>query len=106
MKLPWLLACYRMPVRQFVTSQRAGDLPVAGAVAHCTDHALSGIGLLVDSQPDISLFDMGIVIAELSELLGIQVNIMAEGAPPSRRDGVNCAMQCRCRRAVRPFVRR
>ncbi len=79
-----LLAQHRTKIRQVVAAHRATNPRVFGSVAHGEDVEGSDFDLLVDPQPRMSLFDLGAIIAELSELLGIKVDVATPAALPGR----------------------
>jgi predicted nucleotidyltransferase len=69
-------------VRQVVAAHRAENPRVFGSVAHGEDTEDSDLDLLVDPHDKMSLFDVGAIIAELSELLGIRVDVATPDALP------------------------
>ncbi len=79
-----LLAQHRAAIRQVVSAHRAENPRVFGSVAHGEDTEQSDLDILVDPQEQMSLFDLGAIIAELNELLGIQVDVATPGALPER----------------------
>ena len=79
-----LLAQHRAAIRQVVAAHRAANPRVFGSVVHGEDTEDSDLDLLVDPQPKMSLFDLGAIIAELNELLGIKVDVATPGALPER----------------------
>jgi uncharacterized protein len=79
-----LLAQHRAAIRQIVAAHRAENPRVFGSVAHGEDTEESDLDLLVDPQEKMSLFDLGAIIAELNELLGIRVDVATPRALPER----------------------
>ena len=79
-----LLAQHRETIRQVVAAHRATNPRVFGSVAHGEDTEASDLDLLVDPQEKMSLFDLGAIIAELNELLGIHVDVVTPNALPER----------------------
>ena len=77
-----LLAQHRMAIRQVVAVHRATNPRVFGSVARGADTEASDLDLLVDPQAQMSLFDVGAIIAELNELLGIRVDVATPSALP------------------------
>ena len=77
-----LLAEHRVAIRQVVAAHRAENPRVFGSVAHGEDTDDSDLDLLVDPHDKMSLFDVGAIIAELSELLGIRVDVATPHALP------------------------
>lgn len=79
-----LLALHRVAIRQVVAAHRAGNPRVFGSVVHGEDTEDSDLDILVDPLEKMSLFDLGAIIAELSELLGIRVDVATPSALPAR----------------------
>lgn len=52
---------------------------VFGSVLHGTDHQGSDLDLLVDPLPGTTLFDLGGLQEALTELLGINVDVLTAG---------------------------
>jgi uncharacterized protein len=77
-----LLSQHRSAIRQVVAAHRARNPRVFGSVAHGEDSEGSDLDLLVDPQDEMSLFDLGAIIAELNELLGIRVDVATPAALP------------------------
>jgi hypothetical protein len=77
-----LLARHRTAIRQVVAAHRVGNPRVFGSVVHGEDTEDSDLDLLVDPQERMSLFDLGAIIAELNELLGIRVDVATPAALP------------------------
>lgn len=77
-----LLAQHRMAIRQVVEAHRASNPRVFGSVVHGEDTEDSDLDILVDPQERMSLFDLGAIIAELNELLGIRVDVATPRALP------------------------
>jgi predicted nucleotidyltransferase len=82
MKPSELLARHRDTIRQVVATHRAGNPRVFGSVAHGEDTEDSDLDLLVEPQEQMSLFDLGAIITELNELLGIRVDVATPAALP------------------------
>lgn len=77
-----LLAQHRMAIRQIVAAHRAQNPRVFGSVVHGEDTEDSDLDLLVDPHEKMSLFDVGAIITEVSELLGIKVDVATPDALP------------------------
>ena len=77
-----LLAEHWVAIRQVVAAHRAENPRVFGSVAYGEDTEDSDLDLLVDPHDKMSLFDVGAIIAELSELLGIRVDVATPDALP------------------------
>ena len=82
MKPSELLAQHRVAIRRVVAAHRATNPRVFGSVAYGADTEASDLDLLVDPQEQMSLFDLGAIIAELNELLGIRVDVATPAALP------------------------
>ncbi|MGA3399991.1 MAG: nucleotidyltransferase family protein [Acetobacteraceae bacterium] len=76
------LARHRTTIREVVAAHRAGNPRVFGSVVHGEDTEDSDLDLLVDPQEQMSLFDLGAIIADLNELLGIRVDVATPAALP------------------------
>jgi predicted nucleotidyltransferase len=62
---------------------------VFGSVLHGTDTDGSDIDLLVDALPGATLFDLGGLLEELEDLLGVPVDLLTPADLPSQfRDHV------------------
>jgi|TARA_R110002051_G_scaffold84257_2_gene149196 hypothetical protein len=57
---------------------------VFGSVLHGQDTDGSDLDLLIDITEETSLFDVGAIRTELTELLGIEVDVLTPGALPDR----------------------
>jgi uncharacterized protein len=79
-----LLDQHRLAIRRVVSAHRAENPRVFGSVAHGEDTEASDLDILVDPQPRMSLFDLGAIIAELNELLGVPVDVATPAALPAR----------------------
>jgi hypothetical protein len=73
-----------MAIRQVVAAHRARNPRVFGSVVHGEDTEASDLDILVDPQDQMSLFDLGAIISELNELLGIRVDVATPAALPER----------------------
>jgi uncharacterized protein len=82
MKPSELLNQHRETIRQVVAAHRASNPRVFGSVVHGEDTESSDLDLLIDPGEGMSLFDMGAIIAELNELLGIEVDVVSARAMP------------------------
>ena len=77
-----LLAQHRTAIRHVVAAHRAENPRVFGSVVHGEDTEDSDLDILVDPQEKMSLFDLGAIITELSELLGIKIDVATPNALP------------------------
>lgn len=67
------LAENRVAIRGIVESHRAQNARVFGSVLHDMD-------ILVDPTPETTLFDISAIKRELSELLGVSVDVLTPNA--------------------------
>jgi predicted nucleotidyltransferase len=74
----------REAVRDAVSRHRAANPRVFGSAAQGTDRDGSDLDLLVDAQPDATLFDLGALQVTLEELLGIPVDLLTPAELPVR----------------------
>jgi len=83
------LDAHRSEVRGLIERFRVKNPRVFGSVLHGTDHENSDLDLLVDAPPGTTLFDLGGLQDELTELLGTNVDLKTPGdLPPRFRDKV------------------
>jgi predicted nucleotidyltransferase len=76
-------------VRDLVGRFCAANPRVFGSVRYGTDIDGSDIDLLVDTLPGATLFDLGGLLEELEELLGVPVDLLIPAdIPPQFRDQV------------------
>lgn len=89
MKPSEALAPHRAAIRHVVESHRACNARVFGSVLRGQDTSLSDLDILIDPTPDTTLLDIGAIRHELSELLGVQVDVLTPNAlPDAFRDQV------------------
>ena len=89
MKPSLALEGHREAVRRIVERHHAANARVFGSVLAGDDGDDSDLDLLVDPGPRMSLFDIGAIRAEVSELLGVPVDVVTPSALPERwRDRV------------------
>jgi hypothetical protein len=72
----------RQLIRDAVVRRRTANPRIFGSVLHGTDHEGSDIDILVDAFPDTTLFDLGGLQEELTEKLGVPVQILTPGDLP------------------------
>lgn len=72
----------RAAIRGIVESHRARNAWVFGSVLHGQDTEDSDLDILIDPTPHTSLFDIGAIRRELSELLGVSVDELTPNALP------------------------
>lgn len=78
------LAENRVAIRGIVESHRAQNARVFGSVLHDLDTVDSDLDILVDPTPETTLFDIGAIKRELSELLGVSVDVLTPNALPEK----------------------
>ena len=84
MKPSALYQQHRDSIRQIVERHHARNPRIFGSVLHGQDTDGSDLDILVDTTEDTSLFDVGAIRAELTELLGVEVDVLTPGALPDR----------------------
>lgn len=82
MKPSDLLQQHRAEVRQIALRHGMRSVSVFGSVLRGTDTEDSDLDLLVEPTPTTSTFDIGGVQFEVSELLGIRVDVLTPDALP------------------------
>jgi hypothetical protein len=70
----------REAIMQAAERRRLSDVRVFGSVARGQAVAGSDVDLLVHPAPDTSLFDLAGFQVEIEELLGIEVDVVSDGA--------------------------
>ena len=79
----------RKEIRRVVNAHRASNVRVFGSAAHGDDTDNSDLDILVDPTAETTLLDIGAIRHELSELLGIPVDVVTPMALPDKfRDSV------------------
>lgn len=80
MKPSEALKIHRDKIISIVEHNNATNPRVFGSVARGEDTEGSDLDLLVQNQPEMSLFDQCRIIHELENLLGVKVDIATPGA--------------------------
>lgn len=78
------LADHREAIRQVVASHNGRNVRVFGSVIRAEDCEGSDLDLLIDPTPETTLFDLGAIRHELSNLLGVQVDVLTPKSLPER----------------------
>ena len=84
MKPSELLNAHREAVRAIVESHRASNPRVFGSVARGEDTEESDLDILIDPTGGPSLFDIGAIYNELTDLLGVEVDVLTPNALPDK----------------------
>lgn len=83
------LYAHRRAIRLVVESHRAQNARIFGSAAHGEDTDTSDLDILIDPTPQTTLMDIGAIRHELSQLLGVPVDVLTPKAlPDSFRDRV------------------
>ncbi len=83
------LAEHREAIRRVVAEHRGANARVFGSVLRADDREGSDLDILIDPTPETTLFDIGAMRHELSNLLGVPVDVLTPRAlPGSFRDQV------------------
>lgn len=83
-----LLHEHRDRILEISAHHRARSVRVFGSVARGDSSETSDIDLLVDFEPDSSLFDLLHLTEELQELLGQQIDVVSTGGLKDRDDRI------------------
>jgi len=83
-KLSIALKHHREAIRQIVEHHHARNARIFGSALHGEDTDKSDLDILVDTTEETSLFDIGAIRMELTELLGVEVDVLTPGALPER----------------------
>ncbi|MFM2006100.1 MAG: hypothetical protein RLZZ09_1755 [Pseudomonadota bacterium] len=78
------LNLHRDRIREIVLSHRVTDPRVFGSVLHGDDTEDSDLDILVEPTPETTLFDIGAIQFELSELLPVAVDVLTPRALPEK----------------------
>ncbi len=72
----------RQAIREATKRFNAANPRVFGSVARGEDRADSDLDILVDTLPGTSLFDLGGLLEELKDILGVKVDLVTPGGLP------------------------
>ena len=75
---------HRDAIRQIVERHHAKNPRIFGSVLHGRDTDESDLDILIDTTEETSLFDVGAIRTELTELLGVEVDVLTPDALPDR----------------------
>ncbi|MCB2263789.1 MAG: nucleotidyltransferase family protein [Candidatus Thiosymbion ectosymbiont of Robbea hypermnestra] len=75
---------HRKAIRRIVEHHGARNPRVFGSALHGQDSEESDLDILIDTTWETSLFDVGAICSELTELLGVEVDVLTLGALPDR----------------------
>ncbi|WP_038035627.1 MULTISPECIES: nucleotidyltransferase family protein [unclassified Thioalkalivibrio] len=75
---------HRDAIRRVVERHHANNARVFGSVLRGQDTPDSDLDLLVDPTEETSLLDIGAIRVELTELLGVEVDVVTPGALPEK----------------------
>ena len=84
MKPSQRLNAHREAIRAIVAAHRASNPRVFGSVARGEDTEESDLDILVDPAGRMTLFDLGGILNDLTELLGVEVDVLTPGALPDK----------------------
>lgn len=84
MKPSVALQAHRPAIRAVVESHHAQNARVFGSVVHGNDGDGSDLDILVDPTPETTLLDIGAIRHELSQLLGVPVDVLTPNALPEQ----------------------
>ncbi len=89
MEYKTLLRNNRRKILETAARYGASHVCVFGSVARGTADEISDIDFLVNLSPDRSLFDLGGLLYELHQMLGVEVDVVTEdGLRPRIREKV------------------
>lgn len=75
---------HRQAIRDIALRHHVRDIRVFGSVLSGKDTEGSDLDLLVEPTDETTLLDIGAIQVKLSELLGIDVDILTPGALPEK----------------------
>jgi hypothetical protein len=79
-----LVSARRLEILDIANRYGAKNVRLFGSVARGDESLESDIDLLVELEPDRSLFDLGGLLFELQDLLGVHVDVVTEKGLRSR----------------------
>jgi predicted nucleotidyltransferase len=89
MDIAELLVAKKDDILQIAAKHGARNVRVFGSVARGEARPDSDVDFLVDMEPGRTLFDMGALLMDLRDLLGLNVDVVTEdGLKPRIRDRV------------------
>ncbi|MDP2606553.1 MAG: nucleotidyltransferase family protein [Deltaproteobacteria bacterium] len=89
MDIAQILETKKEDILQIAAKHGARNVRVFGSVARGEARPDSDVDFLVDMEPGRTLFDMGGLLMELRDLLGLQVDVVTEhGLKPRIRERV------------------
>jgi predicted nucleotidyltransferase len=84
MKPSEVLEKNRQAIRDATKRFNAANPRVFGSVARGEDRADSDLDILVDALPGTTLFDLGGLLEELQDILGVKVDLVTPGGLPDK----------------------
>lgn len=84
MKPSEVLQVHREEIRKIILNHRVTNARVFGSVSRGEDTENSDLDILVDPCKETTLFDIAAIRYELSELLGISVDVLTPKALPAK----------------------
>ncbi len=84
MKPSTVLEQHRERIRRIVECHNARNARFFGSVLRNEDVEGSDLDILIDTTSETTLFDVGAIQAEISELLGVEVDVLTPGALPEK----------------------
>ncbi len=79
-----VLETNRVAIRNIAARHRVRSIRIFGSVLHGTDTEGSDLDLLVEPTAETTLLDIGKIQFEVSELLGVDVEVLTPGAVPEK----------------------
>jgi hypothetical protein len=75
---------HRDAIREIVERHHASNARFFGSVLRGDDTEESDLDILIDPTDETTLFDVGAIQVEISELLGVDVDVLTPGALPDK----------------------
>ena len=73
-----------LAIRQIVGAHRGANARVFGSVLRGVDTESSDLDILIDPTSETTLFDIGAIRHELTQLLGVRVDVLTPNALPEK----------------------
>ncbi len=84
MRPPAALESNRVAIRRIAEAHRTRNPRVFGSALYGDDPEGSDLDLLIDPTPEMSLVDIGAIRLELSNLLGVSVDVLTLNGLPDK----------------------
>jgi uncharacterized protein len=84
MKPSEVLNSSRKTIREIIGQSKLQNPRIFGSVLHGTDKEGSDLDILVDAPPGTTLFDIGGLLIDLEDMLGIPIDLLTPNGLPAK----------------------